>query len=262
MRTFSCLVGSALAMASAVSATGILLPLYSWPEDNSTWGPVYNAVYSYPDVHFQIIVNPSSGPGDTTYPDESYIAGVAQLNSYDNVEVIGYIPTNYAERTKSEVVADIKTYAGWSSYTKKNITVSGIFFDEAPRTNENSKISYMKSVSATAKKNKLNTVVFNPGTKLVEAAASKYFAAADLIVEFENSYSEWVQSVPKDSFSSAKTYYKDAALLYSAPLTADYEAIVQEAEGMGLGAAYLTNDDDYKSVESVKKVAASFSSSS
>jgi hypothetical protein len=44
------------------------------------------------------------------------------------------------------------------------MSVSGIFFDEAPRTNDNTKISYMQSISATAKSRKLSTVVFNPGT--------------------------------------------------------------------------------------------------
>lgn len=52
-----------LALASLVSSTGILIPLYIWPEDDSTWAPVFNAITAYPDIRFQIIVNPDSGPG-------------------------------------------------------------------------------------------------------------------------------------------------------------------------------------------------------
>jgi Spherulation-specific family 4. len=57
---------AALCLASVVSSTGILVPLYSWPEDNSTWSPVFNAADAHPDILFQVIVNPDSGPGDTS----------------------------------------------------------------------------------------------------------------------------------------------------------------------------------------------------
>jgi hypothetical protein len=193
---------------------------------------------------------------DIAYPDESYIAGVAKLNSYSNVQVIGYIPTGYAERDISSVKSDISTYSNWSSYKAKNITVSGIFFDEGPNTNDQTKISYMREISQSAKSSDLPTVVFNPGAKLEDGSAAEYFKAADLIVEFENSYSVWTSTVPADGFSGGH-YSKAAIILYSAPLTADYEGVVQEAQGMGLGAAYLTDGDDYKTVDSLTKVAAS-----
>lgn len=191
------------------------------------------------------------------YPDDSYIASVAQLNSYSNVQVIGYIPTEYATRDISAVKSAISTYSGWSSYKAKNITVSGIFFDEAPRTNDATLISYMQDVSESAKSSSLPTVIFNPGTKLETGAAAEYFKAADLIVEFENSYSTWTSITPAAEISDSY-YDKAAILLYSAPLTADYEAVVQEAQEMGLAAAYLTNGDDYKTTDSLSKVAESF----
>lgn len=174
------------------------------------------------------------------------------------MRVIGYIPVNYAERAQAEVDSQIATYSGWSSYKAKNISVSGIFFDEAPSTNDNTKISYMQSISATAKISNLNMVVFNPGTTLEEGSAAEYFKAADLIVEFEKPYSEWTSIIPANEFSSSETYGKDAIIVYSAPLTADYGAVVQEAQSMGLGAVYLTNSDDYMSIDTVPKVAASF----
>ena len=57
-------MGSALAMATVASSTGILLPLYMWPTDNSTWSPVYEAASAHPDILFQVIINPDNGPGD------------------------------------------------------------------------------------------------------------------------------------------------------------------------------------------------------
>ncbi|KAJ5759422.1 Spherulation-specific family 4 [Penicillium odoratum] len=242
--------------ASSTGSTSILLPLYIWPTDNTTWGPVYEAAAGNPDIEFQVIVNPSSGPGDTTYPEAAYIAGIAQLNSYDNVVVLGYIPTEYATRDISDVESDISTYSGWAAYTEKNIAVSGIFFDEAPRTDDTSLISYMTEVADNARSHSLNTVVFNPGTKLEEGAVNGYFDAADLIVEFENSYETWITAVPADEFSSVEDYSKDAVLLYSVPSSANYESVIAEVKKMGLGAAYLTNTDDYKSADTILKVAA------
>lgn len=247
-----------LAFVSLVSSTSILVPLYVWPEDDSSWAPVFNAISSFPDVQFQVIVNPNSGPGETAYPDENIIAGVAKLNNHDNVQVIGYVHTEYAERDISVIESQVSIYSKWASYKAKNITVSGIFFDEAPRTNDAAKISYMQTVSALAKSSDLSTVVFNPGTTLEAGSVDEYFKAADLIVEFENSYSTWTTCIPAEQFSSSKHYAKDAIILYSAPETADYRAVVREAQSMGLGAAYLTSTDNYMSVETVTKVAASF----
>lgn len=180
------------------------------------------------------------------------------MNSYDNVQVIGYIATNYANREQAEVESQIGIYSGWSSYTAKNISVSGIFFDEAPGTNDSTNISYMQSISTTAKGRNLNTVVFNPGTTLEKGAASEYFKAADLVVEFEKPYSEWTSAIPANELSSSENYKKDAIILHSAPPTADYKAVVQEAQSMGLGALYLTSSDNYMSIDTVPKLAASF----
>ncbi|KAJ5219487.1 Spherulation-specific family 4 [Penicillium cinerascens] len=260
--TASSAASSATASSTASPSTSILLPLYIWPTDNTTWAPVYEAAAGHPDIEFKVIVNPDSGPGDTTYPEAAYIAGIAQLNSYDNVVVLGYIPTEYGTRSASDVESDISTYSGWSAYTAKNITVSGIFFDEAPRTDDTSLISYMTEVADNARSSNLDFIVFNPGTKLEEGAVNGYFDAADLIVEFENSYDAWIDAVPADEFSSTEDYSKDAVLLYSAPTDANYETVIKEAKDMGLGAAYLTNTVDYKSADTVLKVTAAMVSAS
>lgn len=66
MHVFSYLLGTALSMLPAVSSTGIIIPLYVWPTDDSTWSPVYEAVSMHPNIWFQVIVNPDSGPGYTS----------------------------------------------------------------------------------------------------------------------------------------------------------------------------------------------------
>lgn len=59
------ILSAIIAFASLVSSTGILIPLYVWPEDDTTWEPVYTAVAAHPDILFQVIINPDSGPGDS-----------------------------------------------------------------------------------------------------------------------------------------------------------------------------------------------------
>jgi hypothetical protein len=52
------------ASVAAVCATGVILPLYTWPSDGA-WDPVYDALVAYPEVDFNVIVNPNSGPGNS-----------------------------------------------------------------------------------------------------------------------------------------------------------------------------------------------------
>lgn len=109
-----------------------------------------------------------------------------------------------------------------------------------------------------AKSKNLDRIVFNPGTTLEKGPASEYFQAADMIVEFGKPYSEWTSAIPANELSSSENYKKDAIILHSAPPTADYKAVVQEAQSMGLGALYLTSSNNYMSIDTVPKLAASF----
>lgn len=102
-----------LFLAGSAAATSVLLPLYIYPTPGA-WTPVYNAVAANASVHWQIVINPNSGPGPAnTYPNSDYITAISKLNSYKNVELIGYTPTNYTNRPYANVTQDIRTYAYW-----------------------------------------------------------------------------------------------------------------------------------------------------
>ena len=51
-----------------------LLPLYIYPGTSLTaWTPIFNAIKQYPSVHWQVVINPDSGPGALTaagYPSD------------------------------------------------------------------------------------------------------------------------------------------------------------------------------------------------
>lgn len=54
-------VSAALAYASVVSSTAVLLPLYVYPGDGA-WNSVYKAIAVNPSVPFYVVVNPDDGP--------------------------------------------------------------------------------------------------------------------------------------------------------------------------------------------------------
>ncbi|KGO69267.1 Spherulation-specific family 4 [Penicillium italicum] len=247
------IIATVLALASTVISTGLLVPLYAWPGTDA-WNTVYDSIAAHPSIPFYLIINPSTGPGDTEYPAEVFITAIAKLNSYSNAKVLDYTHTKQGTRSSSEVEKDIATYAKWATYTAKNIRLSGIFFDEASNGEDPSKLFYFQNLSRKSKSSSLDTVVFNPGVKLV-ADVDQWFAAADFIVEYENTYANWVARAPDEHFSTPDYHEKSAVILNQTPEGADVDDVVRLAKDMGLGAIYLASDDDYMSLASVPKVA-------
>ncbi|KAJ5405330.1 hypothetical protein N7465_006614 [Penicillium sp. CMV-2018d] len=214
------IIATVLALALTVVSTGLLVPLYAWPGIDA-WNTIYDSIAAHPSIPFYLIINPSTGPGDTEYPEEVFITAIAKLNSYSNAN-------------------DIATYAKWVTYTGKNIRLSGIFFDEAANGEDPSKLAYFENLSRKSK---------------------AWFAAADFIVEYENTYANWVALAPDQHFSTPGHYEKSAVILNQTPGDADVDEVVRLANDMGLGAIYLASDDDYMSLSTVPKVAVAFAQS-
>ena len=99
------------------------LPLYSWPIDGN-WDEVYTALKNNPTTQFNIIINPSSGPGEYP-PNSDYTGGVAKLNSYSNCHVYGYLRVGFTDRSLSDVSDDAHNYAQWQSHKKEDIHLDG-----------------------------------------------------------------------------------------------------------------------------------------
>ena len=113
----------ALHLALPSHSLSIIFPLYLYPGDNaSAWSDVTSTIEAYPTVQWQIIVNPNSGPGTTGYPsDPNIITGVAKLNSYSNVNTVGYVDTAHASKDVADVNAEVDTYASWAGYAAADI---------------------------------------------------------------------------------------------------------------------------------------------
>lgn len=124
-------------LGPAAQATSILLPLYVYPSWQGWWDNVYAAIAANPTATFQVILNPENGPGNgaaaTPGYNSDWVAGVARLNGYPNVQTLGYAHTSYGARPAADVDADVAAWAAWNTYAgPENISVHGIFFDEVP----------------------------------------------------------------------------------------------------------------------------------
>ncbi|KAK4508027.1 hypothetical protein PRZ48_001763 [Zasmidium cellare] len=182
----------------------VLLPLYIYPETPTTWQPLYNAANNHPNVTFQVVVNPNSGPGAGACPngnDTNYINAIATLNSIPNIKTLGYIHTATSStcgssgkdicvcsQPQSALQANISTYQNWptagcTANNAKDIHVDGIFYDESP--SNSTCLDYMRQITSYAKQTltRGSTSLFNAGVQLQE---NGYWDVADYINIFEN----------------------------------------------------------------------------
>ncbi|MCJ1453224.1 hypothetical protein MMC28_003570 [Mycoblastus sanguinarius] len=219
----------------------ILLPLYADPSGvPSAWSNVTAAIAAYPKVHWQVIINPDSGPGTMSYPtDPNYIAGISKLNSYPNVITLGYVDTSYSNRAYSSVTSDIDVYASWASYTNANISIGGIFFDDVVGQNAgtNAVVTYYHNASAYAYEqvpSDVTPVVFNPGS----LGPQQLFQYCDTMVEFESPLSSY-QGVT--TIKTIPSGYADqsAILVYNATATANVNSLVHTMAQNGVEAVYI-----------------------
>ncbi|KAL4925214.1 spherulation-specific family 4 protein [Aspergillus undulatus] len=227
--------------------SSVMFPLYIYPETNSTWGPLYEAIQSHPDLNFLVIVNPQSGPGPGPAPDEAYQLAIRQLDTYPNVQKVGYVRTNYAKRNVSEVLDDIAIYSGWESQSA-DLAMAGIFFDEAPHQYVEGTVEYLTRINSAVKEagglQGDRTVILNPG---VVPDARLAAPNTDITVTFEQAYDHYKTSQEAELNAEDADRNTWAYIFHSVPVMSegDLESFVDEISHK---AAYLyltTRTDSY-----------------
>ncbi|KAL8964638.1 MAG: hypothetical protein Q9183_004316, partial [Haloplaca sp. 2 TL-2023] len=204
----------------------ILVPLYLYPDTSaSAWSNITAAIAANPQVDWQIIVNPNSGPGTSSPPDANYITAISKLNSFSNVLTVGYIATGYTQVPYTSLTTQIDLYAQWAEYNAANISVSGIFFDEASNTAANDVYEYYQQAADYVYSNIPSTVtpivILNPGAP----APAQLFDHADTIVQYENAFSSYKDESTIDSFAPGFNE-QTAIIVHSTPSTADINSLV------------------------------------
>lgn len=178
----------ALASSSTDGAPSSASALVSWPSQLVAVPSYFYPPSFWPQLDSSVndgvrlaIINPSSGPG--TAIDSAY-ANQIQSSQSAGLSVLGYVYTDYGQRSLSDVKTDVDAYYQWYG-------VDGIFFDEAANDDDPAKIAYYQEIHDYVKsKSGSRIVVINPGTR-TEAA---YITTADIIVTFEDTYEAYVSS--------------------------------------------------------------------
>ncbi len=107
----------------APKSTGIVVPVFSdySPTQQQDVNEIIHAKNAYPSVPILAAINPNDGPGAFSTNISREISSLKSVN----VTVIGYVPTNWSERSISSVEADIKNFYDWYH-------VQGIYLDQMP----------------------------------------------------------------------------------------------------------------------------------
>lgn len=212
-----------LIIENASTCQTIAVPSYFYPcsSGNKCYWSLLNA--AVPKVGLAII-NPDSGPGSSA--DKNYVKQVKKTKKAGAL-VLGYVYTNYANRSLSDVEADINAYYQWYG-------IDGIFIDQAYYA-DCSQASYYETLNSYIKSKGGRVTVINPGTNTQEC----YVNVADMLVIFEGtykSYKKWVPSSWVKNYSSNKFWH----IIYSTSAS-QLQSALQLSKKRKAGWFYVTN---------------------
>ena len=236
---------SSFCLALLSNSLSIIFPLYLYPGHNgAAWSDVFSTIEANPAAQWQVVINPNSGPGTTGIPsDSNFISGISKLNSYPNVNTVGYVATSYGNKNISAVNAETDVYASWAGYSGANIAIGGVYFDEVSSEETDTIYSYYQTIAAHARSSFKSSahVVFNPGYR----APTQLFSYADTIVEYEDSLANYEG---KGIIDQIPAQFRDQSALqiYSTPEGTDVASLISTMAQSGIEAVYFGEDCCYK----------------
>jgi hypothetical protein len=190
-----------------------------------------------------VIINPASGPGSSPYPNGNYTAQITRLNTYDNVDLVGYVRTGYATNNLTDVIAQVGIYGGWSS-PSESLAMHGIFCDEAPHQYSEEAAEYMRTLNEAIKKTPglrgERMVIHNPGV-IPDPVFDD--PNTDVTVVFEEDYNLW--DIRGNSIEGRRT--ANSVMLHSIPnMTTDsLEEFVKQLASKAQYLFLTSNTADY-----------------
>lgn len=157
---------------------GTIVPLYTYP-DHHSWRDIRAAAAKF-TVPVIAIINPADGVGQER--DDAYVNGIRLLHQ-SNVKVLGYVATNYADRSIDKTKAECKKW-------RDTYNIQGIFLDEESDTKD----AYYREVTGYVKNDlSLKLTVGNPGTDV----KARFFAACDVTFIYETENKPTITSLKK-----------------------------------------------------------------
>ncbi|TLX82841.1 MAG: hypothetical protein E6L00_02610 [Thaumarchaeota archaeon] len=166
------------------NTTGIYYPLYSLSE----LPQVLAAKQAFPNVPFNVNINPASGPG--TAPSTAWTSAITQLKSAGAV-VTGYVPTAYGTgRSIANVEGMISSY----NQFYPNM-LDGIMFDEV--SGSCSKFTFYQTISNYARSLGYSYIRANPGSSICQTDVPLF----NHIAIYESA------GYPSESTLASRTFY-------------------------------------------------------
>lgn len=208
----------------------LLVPLYSYPtwynQETYFWPEVVKAAKKVP---ITAVINPNNGPGGGP-PNQDYVKGLEDLRKA-NMNILGYVATNYGKRNIAEVKADIDIY-------NTHYDIEGIFLDEAASGAD--KLDYYQEIYNYIKNlPNLETVILNQGTHPDEGYLTK--PAGDIAIIFENYSTAWPEYKPS-SYVSNYDAKRFSCLIHTVPDAATMKSHIDRAVERNVQYVYITDD--------------------
>jgi hypothetical protein len=207
------------ASAAAVSPQSMAVPAYFSP--GSEWTRIDHAD---PPVRLAVM-NPDNGPGSSMDPG---FARAVRAAESARITVVGYVDTDYAQRPLSAVEADVDAYYRW-------YRVNGIFFDQA--TTVCADEPYYAALNQYVKgKGGVARTILNPGTQTNQC----YVHAADILVTFEGSDSEYLRSYSAPAWVARYSPAHFWHVIYATASVSALARVIQLSQLRRAGFVYVT----------------------
>ena len=199
-------------------STGVVIPLYTYPTDDS-WNELVQVHASHPSVPTIAVINPSNGPGGSR--DRGYVTGIENLKNA-GITVLGYLYTKYGQRSRSSVESEASAYKRWYN-------TNGIMLDEMSNTPGFE--SYYSSVNDYVKSLGMTYTMGNPGT----GVPSSFTGVLDCFVIYENS------GLPQLSVLQGFAGYEASKLAYISYGVSKLDKAFETASAAYVGWLYITD---------------------
>jgi hypothetical protein len=220
-----------LPVVSRADSMGLIVPAYfspKWQDASANyWDDLAAAAARVPLI---AIMNPSDGPGNKSSKD--FVRAVNEMHAAGG-RVIGYVRTEYSQRSLARVKADIDDYYAWYG-------VDGIYLDRATTATTSLVLAYYADCyNYIRARDTDGLVVLGQGSR----STPDFLAASTQIMVFVNDYASrpfttwqpdpWMGQQPADHF---------LAINYNAPKVADMRAVVEYAATINVRWVYVTDD--------------------
>jgi len=211
---------------SAASAQSMAVPAYFYPGGTPNfWTQMDSAA---PTLQVAVM-NPGSGPGAVFDPMYGSAVQTAQQRG---ITVVGYVDTDYGNRTLTDVEADIDTYYSWYH-------VNGIYFDRASTACSLATSYYAPLNSYVKLKGGTARTILGFGTQTNEC----YVSDGDILLTFEGSDAQYVSGYSAPSWVSKYSPAHFWHIIYSTPSVSAMTRAVQLSKQRRAGSVYVTPDN-------------------